>query len=686
MSAVRGWQLTIDWSGGGGLTGPLEDVTNYVNREPITVAWGRPVDKVDLDTPASDGSFGLINRTRTWDRYFSPENAASPIYGKITPGKTAALTKTVRGASTVKSESWADAAAGVSGWAAQFGGSVSRVTTPTEDGDGALRYVPPGAVATVGIITSSYVSIADQPAGSYILAFRVYGSTAWADTTAVIDWYDSSSTYLSSASTGAVALPATTWTTIQSTALVPPATATKALLRLRLGSTPPNTLQITVDNMSLMSTPADDGKTYTLFSGVLDDLSVDSQSAARTFSGKLIDSWNGPTGDSLSTQVYQGVRTGAAIDLVLTAAGWTGGRSLDPGATVIPYWWEEGTEPAAAIAKLVNSEGWPAIAYVEAGTFVFRDRHHRIRSAASNTSQATFSYIFPAGIRDTIDFKVEKDSFEYDHGLKSIYNVATFSVDQRRPTDIIEVWSSEDPISMTASETRTIFAEPSDPVINAITPSTDNGDIQVLSGSFTATIDRTSGHKFIVVITCTGTGTISRLALRGNALPVARTVQASASDPASISRYQAAKWPSESAPEWANVYDAQAIADRTVSIYADNRPRISFTVPAFNDRYSSRILSLRISDRITVRNDVLGVLGDFQVERLEHIVTRLQVHRLRVSCVRADPVQPSNAITFGVAGKGFDQGAFVTPGIDNPSTMFVFDQAGQGFDQGVFAT
>jgi hypothetical protein len=683
VTAVRGWMANIDWSNDGTFGGTLEDVTNYVDRQDITMSWGRSVDGIQVDTEAGEAQFHLFNRGLAWDRYFSPENTSSPIYGKILPGKKTAISKTVRGQSTILTETWSSSGAGVNGWAAQSGGTASRVASPSEDGNGSLQYVPPGAVATVGVARTATSSIATEPDGTYVVTFRVLSNTTWSDLIAAADWYDSAGALIGSTNGPTLAATSGVWTTIQGT-LTPPALSVAMRPRLRIGSTPANTMQINVDNADVTSVPNDAGKTYMLHAGILDDFGVDATAVARTFSGTSLDAWGRPNGTSLSTAVYTGVRTGDAIGVVLDAMGWTGPRAVDPGATVIPYWWEQDSSPSDAIKKLVCSEGPPAIAYVEAGTFVFRDRHHRIRTSA--TSVATFSHIVPAGPAGT-DYKIEKDTFQYDHGLKSIVNSVTFSVDVRRPAALQEVWTQEDPIAMVGGTSMVVFAKPSDGVINAIAPDTAAGDIQSDSGAFTATIDRTSGQSFVITLSCSSSGTLTRLALRGMPLTVARTVQITSSDAGSIGRYGGANdWPSDFEPVWANRYDAQALADRIVAVNADNRPRITFTVVAFNDRYTSAMLRLRISDRITVRNDVLGVNADFHVERLEHTVSRLTTHRLTISAVRAEPTQPANAFTFDGAGKGFDQGLFATAGIDSASTMFVFDLGGQGFDQGVFAT
>jgi hypothetical protein len=94
----------------------------------------------------------------------------------------------------------------------------------------------------------------------------------------------------------------------------------------------------------------------------------------------------------ISTELYQAQRTGSLFGIVLDAVGWTGPRDLDLGATFVPWWWLEETDAFTAVTDLLASEGAPSIAYVGPdGTFIFRDRHHRLLRAASLTPQAIFS-------------------------------------------------------------------------------------------------------------------------------------------------------------------------------------------------------------------------------------------------------------------------------------------------------
>jgi hypothetical protein len=429
------------------------------------------------------------------------------------------------------------------------------------------------------------------------------------------------------------------------------------------------------------------GTIYTLLSGVLDTFTVDGDPVS-VFSGTVLDAWGRPGGEKLSTGLYSGLRTGDAVNLVLDAIGWTGPRDIDPGATYMPWWWEEGTDAATAIKKLVNSEGTPAIAYVEGATFVFKDRHHRLLDARATTSQGLYTHIYPAGTGPAGDFKIEKGTFSYNHGVLNIVNSATFAVDIRTPQPLAEVWASEDLTTVAAGQTVQIIVQSSDPFFGAIVPTAATGDILTQSGAVTSsTLSRTSGQAAILTLTCSTATVITRVAVRAVPVSVTRTVQVTAKDAGSIGNFDTQEWPDDAAPVWANPYDAQAIATKVVAVYANYRPTITFTVVVTNPVYLAEILDARISDRITVRNDKRGINGDFMIERLEHTITSLGViHRLTVTCQAVEPTQPANVFTFDVAGKGFNQGLFGVEGIDNPTQMFRFDVAGQGFDQGLFAS
>lgn len=437
--------------------------------------------------------------------------------------------------------------------------------------------------------------------------------------------------------------------------------------------------------------------TTKLFTGPLSDIEIDSTSPSKTFSATALDGWGSPGSQQLSTPVYAGQRTGALINVVLDAAGWTGPRDIDPGVTVVDWWWEEGNDASTAVQHLVDSEGPPAIAYVAAGVFVFRDRHHRLLDAQSATSQGLYTQRVPAGVVNAGDNKILRDSFVYDHGLKNIFNSVTLEVDQRQPSDITVVWSTDELISLGSNEVRAYVVQATDPFVNAIVPvpqgpgvvsDTLTGDYVLLVGAVTVTLSRDSGLACILTLTAGGGGALVQgMRLRATPLPVARTVQIVQEDAASVATFTRQKWDGE-AP-WANQYDALAVAQRIVAVYSQPRPSVTFSVANANAAHLTAILTRKISDRITVRNDELGLNADFFVESITHtIVKNGLIHTLTLGCQQVDPVQPTNVFTFDTAGKGFNDGFFGIDAVSAPSSMFILDTATstQMFDQGMFAS
>lgn len=131
---------------------------------------------------------------------------------------------------------------------------------------------------------------------------------------------------------------------------------------------------------------------FPIFSGRIDDYDLSADFTDRSVDFTFLDGLNDLQGVDLSTEVYTHMRTGELINVILDLVGWTAPRDIDVGATIVPFWWVETTNAYQAINDLVKSEGPPAIAYVAPdGTFVFRDRHHRILRSESITSQATYA-------------------------------------------------------------------------------------------------------------------------------------------------------------------------------------------------------------------------------------------------------------------------------------------------------
>jgi hypothetical protein len=414
--------------------------------------------------------------------------------------------------------------------------------------------------------------------------------------------------------------------------------------------------------------------TYVLGQFHTDDQPINPDPNTKTVSPSLVDRLADFRGQNVSTQLYSGIRTGQAIGYILDACGVPAGeRDLDSGATVIPWWWEDGTDALTALEKIIRSEGPPALLTVGAsGEIVFRDRHHRITRTASITSQGTW--------RGT--GSLDMQGYLYNEGWSNIVNTGTASVDVRAAQELQPVWTSDTTISLTTGEERLVTASATDPFLNAVPPV--NGiDYTIMSGSITTTLLRTSGGSATIKLTAASPAVVSNLQLRAQPVTVAYTVQVSASDVASIADFGPRSFPGDL--PWCGPYDAQAVLDTAVAIRSQPLPilTVKFLV-GVNTTKANALLARDLSDRVTIVEPETAVSGDFYIESIGHEFTGEFDHAVTFGLEAVQiPVTP--VFRFDVAGQGFDQGRF-GQGLDEAATVFRFDTAGQGFDQGMWAT
>lgn len=129
------------------------------------------------------------------------------------------------------------------------------------------------------------------------------------------------------------------------------------------------------------------GKLYSLFSGSTDNFDIDTTAGTWLAKFTAIDGLARLKNLPVSTALYPALRTGDAINKVLDAAGWTGGRDIDPGATTLRWWNAESDDAFQVIEDIVSTEGPDAFVHIgSAAEFVFRDRHHRLLAVANGTA------------------------------------------------------------------------------------------------------------------------------------------------------------------------------------------------------------------------------------------------------------------------------------------------------------
>lgn len=435
------------------------------------------------------------------------------------------------------------------------------------------------------------------------------------------------------------------------------------------------------------------GNTYPLFRGRIDDFTIKVDRDDRTVDFTFLDGLSQLQGVKLSTAVYESMRTGDLVNTILDLAGWTGGRDIDLGATVVKFWWAEGTDALAAIQELVQSEGPPSVAYqAPDGTFVFRDRHHRLLRTESLVSQATFAASEVAcDAPAATGFSFTKP-FVYAHGLRDIVNSVSFDVSERvADSSLTAVWTADSSIALSIGESREINVSASDPFKDAVPPVLGTDFTVSGAGTVNVTLNRTSGVSAQITVLAVGAPVvISGLQLRARAIPVQRTTKVVRTDSGSISTHGERVYP-DTAP-WANVNDADAIATMILLHYAERRPTVQLRIVTSDPAHFLQILLRTVSDRIRIVNGEMGLDDDFFVERVTHSILRRNqtgkapVHSVVLGCEKQLGLV-TNPFRFDVRGAGFDEGVFDPIAADNASTVFIFDHPTQGqFDTGLFGT
>lgn len=428
------------------------------------------------------------------------------------------------------------------------------------------------------------------------------------------------------------------------------------------------------------------GTEYVLFHGFLDDYDMEPGIGQQSVSLTMLDLLGRLSDVRLSTALHFGLTTGDAINIILDAAGWDiDKREIDQGATLLRYWWEEGSDALTAIKRLVAAEGPPALVTVtEHDHFMFRDRHHRLTIDESLVSQATF--------RGGDTEPMISPPLIYNLGWRDIVNSVTLEVQERTAEgELSDVWSSSATYTMATGETVEVIARTSDPFLGAITPvatlnEEDPGDYTILSGPgvVTVALSNTAGAVTTIRITSSGgPAVITDLKFRAYSVSVSRTYQIHVEDPSSIAKHGLRSYPDDI--PLVGIHDALAVAQLIIAHRAERLPVVSMRITAANDTRITQQLSRDLSDRVTIIDNETGLNADFFIETIQHRTDGM-FHDTTFGCEKArDANFNVNVFRFDTVGSGFDDGVFESVGLMDPDFMFRFDTAGQGFNDGRLA-
>jgi hypothetical protein len=419
--------------------------------------------------------------------------------------------------------------------------------------------------------------------------------------------------------------------------------------------------------------------TTILYTGYLDDFDLRPGLNDRSVPASCLDALGKLRGVTVTTPLYQGIRTGDAVGYLLDAVGWSpAARDLDPGVSFLPYWWLDGADAFEALMQLADTDGPSALVTCDGqGRIVFRDRHHRLTRTASLTAQATWR---SSGTEPCLS-----DPVTYNHGFKEIVNSVSTEVTQYLiDADLTQVWASDGSYSILSGTSITITAKGNSPFTGAVTPVQDV-DYTLVSGTVTVGLSQTSGQSAVITITASSDAVVQDLKMRAQALQ-ANTITVAVEDSVSIGKYGRKSLSDQRLPVWANVYDAAAILQLIVAKRAERTPTLQVTMRgAGSAARLTECLTRNLSDRVHVTESLTGLDSDCFIEQIQHSIGQGGLEHVTTFGIEKAPAIVTNPFTFDVAGQGFDQGLFVGGGLDNPATMFRFDTAGQGFDQGVFS-
>lgn len=378
---------------------------------------------------------------------------------------------------------------------------------------------------------------------------------------------------------------------------------------------------------------------------------------------------------NISTPVYKVLRTGDGVHAILDAIGWPlDKRDVDPGATIMSYWFAEGSSGLEALNDIISSEGPPAIAYVDsANRFVFRDRHHRVLRPPSISSQVTF-----VGEGAEPQFS---SPMTYDIGWSDIVNSIDVTVNQMTPGEVDAVFTSTDIINLASGESRTITIQSDSPFIEAIVPILGI-DFTLQYGSVNIALSRDSGQACDIIVTATSASVVSGMILRARPITATATYKVVSTDPGSITDNGIVSY--DGSMPWANVNDATAVAAILLGQRAQRLPIITITVNNGNATRMEQILARDISDRAHVVEDETFTDHDFFIEKIEHSIEDVGANHTVTFSMERVRTQVTPVFTFDDSSKGFDVGQFGLSGFDDSNTVFVLDQS--NLDMGLLGT
>lgn len=393
-----------------------------------------------------------------------------------------------------------------------------------------------------------------------------------------------------------------------------------------------------------------------LFTGTLDDIEQRPALGERRVSVRALGSLQKLQGRRISTQLYENITTGQAVQYALTAGGLASAEydvdsDMVANGRTLAYWYADDEDLDAVINRLVfDTEGYPAAKYERGdGVIAIEGRNYRTLTERSQTVQATFFDTSSSGDAQMDDVGVLMDDsrvfmdggtlglyhtgLRYTPGIRDVINAATQEVVTRTAQSSAVVWTYGQTVTLDNDGAATVTAKPADPFKSAVTPVVTT-DFTLSAGSVSVALSRTSGGSTQIQFTGgTAGATITGLQLRAQAMTATSTVRVANQLDMSDSQEaygerstQLNGWPGMT------VGQAEALCDGVVIAYGDPRPLIEFDLVNGSGRLLRQIMTREVSDRIRVIESHTGIDLELTVEQITHRIVTGRIHTATFAC------------------------------------------------------
>ncbi len=325
-----------------------------------------------------------------------------------------------------------------------------------------------------------------------------------------------------------------------------------------------------------------------------------------------------------------GPLTGIAAIEVLDQVGWPGGgsRAIDAGITEMDTFWGRDIDGLALMEALVREE--QGYAYADAGVFTFEDRGHRYKGAHL-TSQATYSDASGAALR-------YQHLRPYRMGVENVYNFARAQTRPRTASAAEQVWTlgipedssgAANPVALAPGESRSFFPTWDNPAsgtyaVTFVANSAADGTGTDLTASVTKTETEPKANRYKVKLGNNAAQTvyITSMFLTVNIrLPQDEATEGEAQDTTSQTAYGVRRYPIS--PQWMGKQNnGDDWAAYAVAAFKNPVPLVVLTFKPYDATMLTEMLTRKVSDRVTIVNNEIGLSADFFVEGTEHVLDR----------------------------------------------------------------